>query len=178
MASYTGPGGRWSRHDAGVPAAAHWPLRHAGPDDAPAIAALQRSAVLASCTSWYSAPQLRALVERLSPESVLTELQRRRGRVVLDDGAVCGFCSTSVEAGRVEALYVAPFAASRGAGQALLRDAEEAMLTAGRAEATLLATRNAVDFYAWHGYVPGDEVSIRLQGGVALAAVRMRRALQ
>jgi GNAT superfamily N-acetyltransferase len=173
-----GAAGRGCRRDDGaVTDVPHWPLRFAAPQDAAAIAALQQSAVLASCASWYSAPQLRALVARLSPEAVEHELRRRRGRVALDDGAICGFCSTSVGAGRIEALYVAPFAAHRGVGHALVADAEEAMLTAGRTESSLISTRNAVDFYEWLGYVPGDDASLRLSGGVALTAVTMRRTL-
>lgn len=172
---------RLARHDASVtserPQPARWPIRTATPDDAQAISDLHRAAILSVCASWYSPTQIRAWVSRISPAVHAEIQQHRRVRVAIDDGAVCGFATMSVGDEMVNALYVAPFAMHRGVGQALLADAEEALLTAGRHEAHLDATLNALDFYRWLGYVDVGETTNRLPGGVALAAVTMRKPL-
>ncbi len=121
--------------------------------------------------------QIRAWVERITPLVHRQLMQERRTRVALDDGAICGFATTTVPEGQVNALYVAPFAMHQGVGQALLADAEEAIVTAGRLDANLHATRNAVDFYAWLGYEVVGEVQQRLAGGVAITGTHMRRRL-
>lgn len=170
-----------ARDDAAVPLPQpqprNWPIRAATLDDAQAISDLHRAAILTACASWYSPTQIRAWVGRVSPE-VHAELQEhRRVRVAIDDGAICGFSAMSVADELINALYVAPFAMHQGVGQALLADAEEALLAAGRHEVQLHATLNAVDFYRWLGYVDVGEVTNRLPGGVGLAAVQMRKSL-
>jgi ribosomal protein S18 acetylase RimI-like enzyme len=157
---------------------AHWTIRTATSDDAEEISGLHRGAILSTCASWYSPAQLRAWVEGITPAMHRELMLQVRVRVALDDGAVCGFCAMTMEEAHVNALYVAPFAMHRGAGQALLADAEEALLTAGRHEAHLHSTLNAVDFYRWLGYVDAGEESIRIRGSsVALPAIVMRKRL-
>ncbi len=152
-------------------------FRTATPDDAAEISALHRSSILTACTSYYSAAQIRAWVGVITPEFHPAAMGKRRTRVAIDDGAVAGFSTTDVKSGVVNALYVAPFAMHRGIGQAMLADAEEGLLTAGKLECELHATANAVDFYAWLGYLPLGQSVRRLPGGVALTSTVMRRRL-
>ncbi|MBO9534093.1 MAG: GNAT family N-acetyltransferase [Solirubrobacteraceae bacterium] len=155
-----------------------WKIRTAEPDDAEEISALHRASILSACASWYHPVQIRAWVERITPEVHRQLMADRRTRVALDDGAISAFCTMTMEEAMVNALYVAPFAMHRGAGQALLADAEEALLTAGRHEVNLHATLNAADFYRWLGYVDVREESTRIRGSsVALPAIVMRKPL-
>lgn len=153
------------------------PIRSATVDDAEEIAGIHRASILRGCVGDYSATQIRSWLSVLTPEVYPTLITSTYFRVALEDDAICGFAATSIGEELINAVYVAPFAMGKGVGQALVADAEEALLTAGRFEAKLNATLNAVEFYEWLGYADVGTASNRLPNGVALAAIAMRKPL-
>jgi len=154
-----------------------WSIRSAADDDLEELATIHRAAILQGCRGGYSGTQLRAWLDTLTPASY-ADLQRTRSvRVAVDDGALCGFVVTSPGKSLVAGIYVAPFGIGRGAGQALLADAEQSLLAAGRHEAVLHSTTNAVDFFRWLGYRDEGDATKRLPSGVALACVAMRKPI-
>ncbi len=161
----------------GGPGAGPIALRRATPHDADAVAQLHRASILRGCVGAYSPTQIRSWLDVLTPEVYPRLIASTYFRVALEDDAICGFAATSVGDDLINAVYVAPFAMSKGVGRALVADAEEALLTAGRHEAKLNATVNAVEFYRWLGYVDVGDSTNRLPSGVALACVAMRKPL-
>lgn len=155
----------------------HWALRNAELGDADELAALHRAAILRSGPTAYGITQIRAWVKPINAEVYRQIIEHARVRVALDDGAICGFATTSLDDELIRAVYVAPFAIGRGVGSALLADAETGLQAIGRNHATLEATRNSVDFFRWSGYIDVRESQRRLAGGVALACVLMEKEL-
>lgn len=152
-------------------------IRSASVADAEAVAALHRASILRGCVGDYSPTQIRAWLAVLTPDVYPPLIASTSFRIALEDDAVCGFAATSVGEELINAVYVAPFAMGKGVGQTLVADAEEALLTAGRHEAKLNATLNAVEFYRWLGYIDVGHASNRLSSGVAMACVAMRKSL-
>ena len=152
-------------------------IRTATEADVEAVAALHRASILRGCVADYSATQIRSWLGVLTPDVYPQLMASTYFRVALEDDAICGFAATSIGADLINAVYVAPFAFGTGVGRALVADAEEALLTAGRFEAKLNSTLNAVEFYRWLGYVDVGTASNRLPSGVALAAVKMSKSL-
>ncbi len=152
-------------------------VRAATADDADEIAALHRASILRGCVADYSATQIRSWLGVLTPDVYPGMIASKYVRVALEDDAICGFAVTSIGDELINAVYVAPFAFGTGVGRALVADAEEALLTAGRFEAKLNATLNAVEFYRWLGYLDVGTASNRLPNGVALACVAMKKPL-
>lgn len=152
-------------------------IRSASEVDVDEVAALHRASILRGCVADYSATQIRSWLGVLTPDVYPKLMGSTYFRVALEDDAICGFAATSIGDELINAVYVAPFAFGTGVGRALVADAEEALLTAGRFEAKLNATLNAVEFYRWLGYVDVGTASNRLPNGVALAAVAMRKPL-
>lgn len=152
-------------------------IRSATPADVEAIAAVHRSSILHGCVGSYRPVQIKAWLEVLEPTIYPPLLETAYVRVAEHDGAVAGFAATTLRGGLLNAVYVAPFAVFQGLGSALVRDAEEALLTAGQHEARLNSTLNAVEFYRWLGYEDVEETVNRLPGGVAMPCLAMRKRL-
>ena len=82
-----------------------------------------------------------------------------------------------VDAARIRAFFVAPEAARRGVGRALLEACLEAASAAGFRSFELMATLPGVPFYRANGFAEVEPVTDLLPDGIALRFVRMRREL-
>lgn len=91
-------------------------------------------------------------------------------------GREAGFLDPARDAAKIRAFFVAPPAARRGVGAALLQACETAAAAAGFARTELMATLPGVPFYAAHGYAGSDPVDLDC-GGVMVRFVPMGRAL-
>ncbi|PZU07287.1 MAG: GNAT family N-acetyltransferase [Sphingomonas sp.] len=69
-----------------------------------------------------------------------------------------GFLDPAIDAARIRAFFVAPEAARRGVGAALLAACEDRARAAGFTRAALMATLPGVPFYARHDYVAGEAI--------------------
>ena len=79
------------------------------------------------------------------------------------------------DAARVRAFFVAPEAARRGVGRAILAACEGAAVAAGFTRFELMATLPGVPFYEVCGYRAVEEVTDVLPDGTSLRFVRMER---
>ncbi len=83
----------------------------------------------------------------------------------------------SRDAARIRAFFVAPTAARRGVGRALLDECARAAARSGFRSLTLMATLPGVPFYAALGFVADEDVVDVLPDGTPLRFVRMSRAI-
>jgi GNAT superfamily N-acetyltransferase len=83
----------------------------------------------------------------------------------------------AVDAARIRAFFVAPEAARRGIGRALLDACTEAARSAGFRNLTLMATLPGVPFYSALGFTPDEDVTDHLPDGTPLRFVRMSKRI-
>jgi GNAT superfamily N-acetyltransferase len=91
-------------------------------------------------------------------------------------GRASGLLDPARDAAKIRAFFVAPHAARRGVGAALLNACETAAAAAGFSRTELMATLPGEPFYAAHGYTGGEAISLDC-GGVAVRFVPMARQL-
>jgi GNAT superfamily N-acetyltransferase len=84
----------------------------------------------------------------------------------------------AVDPARIRAFFVAPTAARRGVGRALLTECARAAAKAGFRSLTLMATLPGVPFYAALGFHADEDVVDVLPDGTPLPFVRMSRAIE
>ncbi|MEQ8369486.1 MAG: GNAT family N-acetyltransferase [Alphaproteobacteria bacterium] len=97
--------------------------------------------------------------------------------VAEQDGGLVGVACLVAATGELRACYVAPAAARQGVGTALVRALEQAAREAKVPALTVMASLNAEGFYERLGYAVVERRNHRLESGVAMAAVLMRREL-
>ena len=91
-------------------------------------------------------------------------------------GRQSGLLDPARDAAKIRAFFVAPEAARRGVGAALLAACEGAAAQAGFTRTELMATLPGVPFYERNLYVPGAAISLDC-GGVAVGFVPMSKQL-
>lgn len=89
-------------------------------------------------------------------------------------GRESGLLDPARDAAKVRAFFVAPHAARRGVGAALLQACEDAAAAAGFTRTELMATLPGEPFYAAHGYVGAAPITVDC-GGVAVRFVPMAK---
>ena len=87
-----------------------------------------------------------------------------------------GFLDPAIDPARIRAFFVAPEAARRGVGAALLAACEDRARAAGFTRAALMATLPGVPFYRKHGYV-GEAQILHPCGETSVRFVPMDKAL-
>ena len=93
------------------------------------------------------------------------------------DGTPVGIGALIVGSSELRACYVAPPAARRGCGSALVREIERLARESGLQRLQLLASINAEPFYLALGYQVCERCQHVLAGGQPMAAVRMEKSL-
>lgn len=91
-------------------------------------------------------------------------------------GRESGLLDPARDAAKIRAFFVAPPAARRGVGTALLSACERAAAAAGFARTELMATMPGIPFYRTHGYREGGAVTIDC-GGVAVPFQAMNKRI-
>ncbi|HEX6316636.1 MAG TPA: GNAT family N-acetyltransferase [Gemmatimonadaceae bacterium] len=81
------------------------------------------------------------------------------------------------DAARIRAFFVAPTAARRGVGRALLEGCTRAAAAAGFRSLTLMATLPGVPFYSALGFTADEDVVDLLPDGTPLRFVRMSKPI-
>lgn len=155
--------------------AAH--IRPAEPEDRAALAELHAASIRRLCAGSYALEQVASWAGLIRPEIYDEALEHKILLTACADGRPCALGILDPAGAEVDALYVAPEHAGRGAGSALLREMEKRAAREGLAELTVQATLNARDFYARRGYAFVADAEHVLPDGTRLACVRMRKAL-
>lgn len=116
----------------------------------------------------------------VSDESLATLMrdEDRETRLLAElDGEPAGIAALVVEGSELRACYVAPNAARRGCGSALLREVERLARENGLTRLELVASLNAEPFYAARGYEVLERIEHVLRTGHRMPAVRMAKNL-
>jgi len=145
-------------------------------DDVATLWALRTRCVRETCSSHYP-PEVIAPWSASPPPAQYQRLLGQGGCVVAEDaqGSLLGFGVFDTEGNEVDALFVDPDRGGQGIGQALMQRLL-AMADPAR-EVVLSASLNAVPFYQRQGFVAVREEAYPHPSGVALASVRMHRAV-
>jgi putative acetyltransferase len=93
------------------------------------------------------------------------------------DGKPAGIGALVLERSELRACYVAPEAARRGCGSALVREIERLARSHGLTRLELAASINAERFYAVHGYAVRERSEIALRSGYRMSAIWMEKEL-
>jgi len=151
-------------------------IRRGTPDDALAILRIHRHSILSLGIAAYGLAEVESWAAGLVPERYV-EAMNEGGETfivaVAADGDVAGFCSFRED--EVKGLYVAPTAARRGVGSALLRQAEAAIAAAGHGR--IGAALSGQAFYERRGYRVVERRGWKTRGGLVIAALAMEKML-
>ncbi|HUB83106.1 MAG TPA: GNAT family N-acetyltransferase [Bryobacteraceae bacterium] len=82
------------------------------------------------------------------------------------------------DAARIRALFVHPDFARRGLGTAILEACERAAAEARFQCLELTATLTGIKLFRLHGFVPAEEITLRLGNGETLPVIRMTKKLR
>jgi putative acetyltransferase len=93
------------------------------------------------------------------------------------DGAIAGIGALVLSGSELRACYVAPEAARRGCGSALVHEIERIARDHRLTRLQLAASLNAEPFYAAHGYRVRERCVVVLRNGHRMPAVRMWKDL-
>ena len=145
------------------------PVRDARPEEAAEIAALLRASIADLCAADHrnDAAVVAAWTANKTPETVAAWIADPSQRLLVAscDGRLAGVAAAR-RSGELLLLYVAPGAAGRGCGTALLAAAEAWLRAVGAPAVRLESTVTARDFYRARGYAEvGAPVRRRGAGG-------------
>ncbi len=137
--------------------------------DAAEIHRVFLSAIRAIDDSYYNQAQRDAWEAAILPESWPTRMLELRFIVAEFDGEIVGFASWSETV--LEHIYVVGIRGRKGIGSALI---ESVLENFRDKEVGLIASNNAVSFYARFGFIE-EERLIKQLGSVGVPCIRMKR---
>ena len=138
------------------------------------------SAIRGLAASHYPPDIIDGWVVPLTDEAIHALMQNPDGeiRVIAElDGEVAGIGALVPARSELRACYVAPQAARRGCGSALVHEIERLAREHGVARLELAASLNAEAFYAAHGYEVRERSAVVLSSGHRMPCVWMRKDL-
>lgn len=94
-----------------------------------------------------------------------------------ENGTVIGFGTIVPSKGELRALYIDPNFGHRGIGSQILEHLEELALLHGAEELRLDSSLNAEQFYSRHGYSIIERGTHRLNTGIIMDCIKMKKKL-
>jgi putative acetyltransferase len=152
-------------------------IRKAKPEDSEEIYRMHSASIKELCREHYTPEQIREWTELLKPERYVAAMELFEFLVAEDEGKILGLCILDLDKAELNALYVAPWAANKGLGKALMDVAEQVARSSRLPQLTLKSTLNAVAFYETVGYVRGEAGTHVLSSGTELPCVQMKKLL-
>lgn len=152
-------------------------IRRASSADSDFIGRIHMRAIRESCVSHYTPEKIAAWGITREPEFYLDAIRNKEFYVAEDDGVIVGFGTFNKEGAEIEAVYVSPDVVRSGIGLQILRTLEERAINLGVKELHLEASLNAVGFYERAGYKREKEAKHRLQSGIQIRCVMMKKVL-
>jgi len=152
-------------------------IRKAAIDDAPAVFALRREAILAQCVGHYP----KADMELWTSGTLSTTFAQRIAdhfHVAVADGQIVGTGMIDLATGKIDAVFVRPAYMGRGVGRAVMNHLEGMASTAGLRQILLESTLNAAPFYRALGFEGDSRVVYESSLGVSLTCVPMAKVLR
>lgn len=142
-------------------------IRHAGPDDAPAISEVILAALRETNARDYTPEIIARVGENFTPPRVVELIRTRKVLVALAGQRVIG--TASLEGEWVRTVFVAPDAQGNGVGRRLMTEIEDLARHAGLAILRVPSTVTAERFYSKLGFTAvrdsyhGDERTIIME---------------
>lgn len=142
-------------------------------DDAPALAALFRTTIMALPDTHYSSAQRAAWASAADDETAFAaRLDEGWIRIAIDEKEVIGFAQINLP-GHLVMLYVAPQAQRKGVGRALMDDMVMLAGAMGSKEISAEASLEALPFFRALGFAELGEEEV-LRGGETLRRVKVK----
>ncbi len=135
-------------------------------------------AIRETCVSHYTPEEIAAWATPRHPEFYVEAILHKEFCVAQEGGVIVGFGTLNQENGEVEAVYVCPSAIRRGIGFQILGVLEEKARVLKMKDLYLKVSLNAIAFYESAGYRRREEAKHRLQSGVEIPCVVMKKELQ
>jgi putative acetyltransferase len=155
-------------------------IREMRPEDARRFLEIHHAAVRGIAARDYSTSVVDAWARPITDEAIEGFLANRDREVRLVaeiDGEPVGIGAIVVSLSELRACYVAPSAARRGVGSALVAKIEQIAREHRLDHLVLESSTTAEPFYAGLGYQVESRGELFLSPGVPMAAVRMRKRL-
>ena len=149
-------------------------VRQATAADRASICGVHRSSARSLGGGFYTHEEIERWVAAMTPDRYTPHIDEMV--VAEEHGAVVGFAWLGAE-GAIHAVYVAPGAAGKGVGSALLKRVEEIAAGRGQTRVTLDASLNAVPFYERHGFVAEGATSFRPAPDVEIRTTKMSKRI-
>jgi putative acetyltransferase len=156
-------------------------VREMQPEDARRFLEIHHAAVRGIAAKDYSASVVEAWARPITDqvlERFLANRDRELRLVAELDGEMVGIGAIVVGNSELRACYVAPNAARRGVGSALVTDIERLAREHGLDHLQLESSVTAEPFYSALGYQVEGRGEFLLAPGVSMAAVKMRRQFE
>ncbi len=152
-------------------------FRRGAPDDASAILRVHRHSILSLGRETYNRAEVESWAAGLVPERYVEAMNEDDETFIVAVAAadLVGLCSFKDD--EVKGRYVAPDAARRGVGSALLRQAEAAIAAVGHSRIRIVASLSGQAFYESHGYRVVERRDWKTRGGLVIAALAMEKTL-
>jgi putative acetyltransferase len=141
---------------------------------------IHASAIRGLATTHYPADVIAGWVVPVTEETLRDLAANTDGEIRLVaelDGTPVGIGALVIDGAELRACYVAPEAARRGCGSALIREIEGLARQHGLTRLTLAASLNAERFYAALGYAVRERSEVVLRNGQRMPAVWMTKDL-
>ncbi|MEM1278026.1 MAG: GNAT family N-acetyltransferase [Pseudomonadota bacterium] len=149
--------------------------------DTAGLLRVHRSAILAISTEIYSQAELESWNHGKTEDLYIRAIEEGEAYLIGETGGVmAGFCSYKChpdQTGEICGLYVDPKAQGQGLGSALLRRAEQALVSENAARLMIEASLAALPFYLRAGYQVTEELTHQTRGGLPLAISRVERSI-
>ncbi len=149
-------------------------VRQAITADRASICGVHRSSARSLGGGFYTHEQVERWVSVMTPDRYTPHIDNIV--VAEEHGSIVGFAWLG-EDGTIHAVYVAPGAAGKGVGSALLKRVEEIAAERGHQSVTLEASLNAVPFYERHGFVAEGATSFHPAPDVEIRATKMSKRI-
>jgi putative acetyltransferase len=156
-------------------------IREMRPEDARHFLEIHHAAVRGIAAKDYATSVIEAWARPITDEAIERFLANRDREVRLvaeTDGTVVGIGAIVVNNSELRACYVAPSAARRGVGSALVAEIEQIAREHRLDHLELESSITAEPFYAALGYQVASRGEVFLSPGVPMAAVKMRKRLE
>ncbi|RDI98399.1 GNAT family N-acetyltransferase [Dyella solisilvae] len=151
-------------------------IRKANIDDAPAVFAIRREAILAQCRDHYPPGDL-AIWTSGELSAAFAARVADQFLVALVDGQVVGSGMIDLSTGKIDAVFVHPACMRHGVGRAVMEHLETLARGAGLPAIHLESTLNAAPFYRAQGFEGESQSLYQSSLGVSLACVCMVKHL-
>lgn len=155
-------------------------VRALRPDEGRIYLDIVNSAIRGLAASHYRPDVIEGWVVPVTPESVRDLMLNPDNEIRLIaelDGTPAGIGALIVERSELRACYVAPEAARRGCGSALVREIERLARDHGLTRLELAGSLNAEPFYAALGYRVRERSVVVLRNGHRMPAVWMEKSI-